>query len=116
VLTETGRLRFVEPLECPTEEVVHQHATIELATRPNLATFTVGVIAAAAGGVMLTSGLFSREPAGSPYTYLGLGGAVVGLPLAIGPWLGESRRGLGRPAIPVWCAGRGRASRAASAR
>ncbi len=89
VLTETGRLRFVEPLECPTEEVVHQHATIEVATRPNLATFTVGVIAAVAGGVMLTSGLFSREPAGSPYTYLGLGGAVVGLPLAIGPWLGD---------------------------
>src|SRR3954454_19565654 len=49
-LTDAGRLRFVEPLECPTEEIVHQHATIEIATRPNLATFTVGVIAAAAGG------------------------------------------------------------------
>ena len=89
VLTEAGRLRFVEPLECPTEEIVHQHATIEIATRPNLATFAVGVIAAAAGGVMLTTGLFAREPTGSPYTYLGLGGAVAGLPLVIGPWLGD---------------------------
>jgi hypothetical protein len=88
-LTDAGRLRFVEPLECPTEEVVHQHATIEISTRPNLATFTVGVLAAAAGGVMLATGLLSREPAGSPYSYLGLGGASVGLPLAIGPWLGD---------------------------
>jgi hypothetical protein len=87
--TETGRLRFVEPLECPTEEVVHQRSTIEIATRPNLATFTVGVIAAAAGGVMLTSGLFSRDPAGSPYTYLGAASAGVALPFVIGPWLGN---------------------------
>src|SRR4051812_13569782 len=89
VLTDAGRLRFVEPLECPTEEVVHQHATIEIAARPNLATFTVGVIAAAAGGVMLTTGLFSHPPSGSPYTYLGLAGVGTGLPLAIGPWLGD---------------------------
>jgi hypothetical protein len=88
-LTDAGRLRFVEPLECPTEEVVHQHATIEVAIRPNLATFTVGVIAAAAGGVMLTNGLLSHEPSGSPYTYLGLAGIGAGLPLAIGPWLGD---------------------------
>jgi hypothetical protein len=88
-LTDAGRLRFVEPLECPTEEVVDQHATIEVAVRPNLATFTVGVIAAAAGGVMLTTGLFSHEPSGSPYTYLGLAGVAAGLPLAIGPWLGD---------------------------
>src|SRR3954470_17741691 len=47
-LTDAGPLRFVEPLECPTEEVVHQHATIEISTRPNPATFTVGVLAAAA--------------------------------------------------------------------
>lgn len=89
VLTDAGRLRFVEPLECPTEEIVHQHATIEVAIRPNLATFTVGVIATAAAGVMLTTGLFSREPSGSPYTYLGLAGALAGLPLTIGPWLGD---------------------------
>jgi len=89
VWTETGRLRFVEPLECPAEEVVHQRSTIEVATRPNLATFTVGVIAAAAGGVMLTSALFSRDPGGSPYTYLGAASAGVALPFAIGPWLGN---------------------------
>lgn len=89
VLGDAGRLRFVEPLECPTEEVVHRRATIELATRPDLATFTVGVIAAAAGGVMLTTGLFSSRPAASAYTYLGLAGAGTGVPLAVGPWLGN---------------------------
>jgi hypothetical protein len=89
VWTDAGGLRFVEPLECPTEEILRQHATIELATRPNLATFTVGVIAAAAGGILLTTGLFSDRPGASPYTYLGLAGAGVGLPFAIGPWLGD---------------------------
>src|ERR1044071_3106180 len=87
VLGDAGRLRFVEPLECPTEEIVHRRATVELATRPNLATFSVGVIAAAVGGVALITGLLSSRPGASAYTYLGLGGAGVGLPLAIGPWL-----------------------------
>jgi len=45
VLSETGKLRFVEPLECPTERVVSSTTAIEVATRPNLATFVVGVIA-----------------------------------------------------------------------
>ena len=87
--TDTGRLRFVEPLECPTEDVVHRRRAIETATRPNLATFTVGVIAAAAGGVMLTSGLFARDPGGNPYTFLGAASAGAALPFAIGPWLGN---------------------------
>jgi hypothetical protein len=89
VATDAGVLRFVEPLDCPTELRVRQKATIEIAIRPNLATFAVGVLAAAAGGVMLTTGLFANRPAASPYTYLGLAGAGVGLPLAIGPWLGN---------------------------
>ena len=89
VWTQTGQLRFVEPLTCPTEEIIRQHATIEVVTRPNLATFTVGVIAAALGGVMLTSGLFSSQPGSNLYTYGGLAGVGVGLPFAIGPWLGN---------------------------
>lgn len=89
VLTEAGRVRFVEPLECPTEEIIRQRTTTEIALRPNLATFTVGVIAAAVGGVMLTSGLFSTSPGGNPYTYLGGAGLAVGLPFAIGPWIGN---------------------------
>jgi hypothetical protein len=91
VLTEAGRLRFIEPLECPTEDIVRQRTTIEVVTRPNLATFTVGVIAATVGGVMLTSGLFSRHPGTSPYTYIGVAGTGVGIPLAIGPWLGDRK-------------------------
>lgn len=89
ILAEAGRLRFIEPLECPTEDIVRQELTTEVGSRPNLATFTVGVIAAAVGGVMLTTGLFSKQPGTSPYTYIGLAGAGVGLPFAIGPWLGN---------------------------
>jgi len=87
--TDAGQLRFVEPLECPSEELVRQHTTVETAVRPNLATFTVGVIAAAVSGVMLTSGLFSDDRGSNAYTYLGLTGLAVGLPFAIGPWLGN---------------------------
>jgi hypothetical protein len=88
-LTEAGRLRFIEPLECPTEEIVRRATSVEVVTRPNLATFTVGVIAATVGGVLLTSGLFSSHAGSSPSTYVGLAGVAVGLPLAIGPWLGD---------------------------
>jgi hypothetical protein len=87
--TDAGQLRFIEPLECPTEEIVRQHTTTERATRPNLATFTVGVIATTVGGVMLTSALFSKTPGTNPLTYAGLAGVGVGLPLAIGPWIGN---------------------------
>lgn len=89
VVTEAGGLRFIEPLECPTEDIARQHTTIELVTRPNLATFTVGVIATAVGGVMLASGLFSDDPGASAFTYLGAASAGVGLPFLIGPWLGN---------------------------
>jgi hypothetical protein len=100
VLADGGRLRFIEPLECPTEEIIRQDLTTEVEIRPNLATFTVGVIAATIGGVMLTSGLFSDEPGTSPYTYIGLAGIGVGLPFAIGPWIGNGTKlsaGTGRP-------------------
>jgi len=88
IWTPAGQLRFVEPLECPSEERVRQTTAIETAIRPNLATFTVGLIASALGGVMLTSGLFSAQSS-NLYTYGGLAGVGVGLPLAIGPWLGN---------------------------
>jgi hypothetical protein len=104
VMTDAGRLRFIEPLECPTEDIVRQRTTLEVVTRPNLATFTVGVIAATVGGVMLTSGLFSDHPGTSPYTYIGLAGIGIGGPLAIGPWIGdrtELRPGTGEASEPV---------------
>jgi hypothetical protein len=89
VWTELGALRFVEPLDCPSEEIVRQHTAVETEVRPNLATFTVGVITAAASGVMLTSGLLATDRGSSPYTYVGLAGLGVGLPLVIGPWIGN---------------------------
>jgi len=88
-LTDAGRLRFVEPLECPTEDIIHQRSTVEVAIRPNLATFTVGVLAIAAGGLLLTAGLFANRPGASPYTYAGLASGGVGAPLTVGPWLGQ---------------------------
>ncbi len=87
--TPAGQLRFIEPLECPTEDVARQRTTIEVATRPNLATFTVGMVATAVGSLALINGLFATRPGASPYSYLGVAGLGVGLPLAIGPWIGD---------------------------
>jgi hypothetical protein len=88
VLGDAGALRFVEPLECPTEELVAAHTTTEIATRPNLATFVVGVVATAAGGVLAVRGAFGDA---GPATYAGIAGVAVGLPLAIGPFTGNHK-------------------------
>lgn len=88
VLSEAGTLRFVEPLECPTEEIVTSVTTIEVATGPNLATFVVGVIATAVGGVMTVRGV-TGDGTRDPVMYAGAAGLAIGLPLAIGPWLGH---------------------------
>lgn len=123
VLTDAGQLRFVIALECPTDELVGQHTTVEVATRPNLATFTVGVLAMAAGGVLLTGGLFSDKPASSPLTYVGATSLAVGVPFAIGPWLGNRRivrdsdsdpPPLRRPGPPEPCGERALAARRAT--
>lgn len=87
VLTESGTLRFVEPLECPTDELVTNRMTHETEIGPNLATFVVGVIATAAGGILTVRGVTGDDS--NAYTYGGLAGLAVGLPLAIGPWLGN---------------------------
>jgi len=87
VLTDAGMLRFVEPLECPTEEVVETISGTEISTRPNLATFVVGVITASVGGVLAVRGLTSSDRS-NPATFAGIGALGVGLPFAIGPWIG----------------------------
>ena len=90
VLADTGRLRFVEPLECPTEEMVTDQRAIEIERGPNLATFIVGVIATAAGGILMIRGASDIDGAANPFTYLGAASLAVGLPLTIGPWIGNT--------------------------
>jgi len=88
VLTDAGTLRFVEPLECPTEEVVTEQRALETVRGPNLATFVVGVIATAVGGVMLVRGA-NDDDAANPFTFAGAAAVAAGLPFAIGPWIGN---------------------------
>jgi hypothetical protein len=89
IVLADGALRFVEPLVCPSDEVVEVEPEIQLARRPNLATFVVGVIATAAGAVGAVSAASGDDPGGNPLTYVGAGVFVAGLPFAIGPWLGN---------------------------
>jgi hypothetical protein len=121
VVTEAGALRFVEPLECPTEEVVTETRAIETTTGPNLATFVVGVIATAVGGIMLVRGANDDEGAGNPFTYAGAGLAGVGLPFVVGPWLGNGTelRALAdapvrRPGLAKPCGERGLVAKSAT--
>ena len=83
-----GVLRFVEPLECPTEHVVATQNSTEIITGPNIATFIVGVIATSVGAIVLAKGSFDRDA-----LLIGGGatGLVVGGPLAVGPWLDNTR-------------------------
>lgn len=89
VLADDGSLRFVEPLECPTEELVPQATTSEIRTEPNLAAVVVGVVAGTVGAILTVRGAFDHEPASSPYLYGGLAGLAVGVPLSIGPFIGN---------------------------
>ena len=123
VLTDAGSLRFVEPLDCPSDEIVTQTAATEIETRPNLAAFIVGIIATAAGGLMTVRGLSDDHRGSSPFTYVGIGLVGGGLPLAIGPWIGtgtELRPIAGtippvrRPGKPEPCGERAVAARAAT--
>lgn len=86
VVDDAGRFRFVEPLFCATTTTVVSHRALERSRRPNMATFVVGIIATAAGAIALVNGIGSSS---EPLTYGGAAGLVVGLPLAIGPWVGR---------------------------
>ncbi len=102
VLTDAGMLRFVEALECPTEELIDQQQTIETHRDPNLAAFVVGIAATAVGAIVFTAAALGKDPSGSPLLYAGGLGLVVGLPLAVGPWVGGTTDlELGKPLPPV---------------
>jgi hypothetical protein len=67
---------------------VPQTTTSEVRTEPNLATVVVGIVASTVGGILTVRGAFDKDPGSSPYLYGGVAGLAVGLPFAIGPFLG----------------------------
>ncbi len=85
-VTAAGRLRFATPLVCAADLMVDVETADEITTRPNLATFVVGIVLTVAGGVGLVTGLADGKDAAAGAGAVGL---AVGLPLAIGPWLGN---------------------------
>ncbi len=123
-LTDAGLLRFIEPLTCPTEDVIAQVSGTEIEVKPNLATFVVGVVATSIGAIASIRGLSDDDPAGSPFTYAGLGMLAAGLPFAVGPWLGtrtalvpgEPRPPIRTPGHAEACGERPLAARAATLR
>lgn len=100
IVDDGGHLRFVEPLACPTMVVTTAERAVEITTSPNLATFVVGVIATAVGGVLAVRGVTDRDGAANPFTYAGAALVVGGAPLAVGPWLGTGTELRALPAGP----------------
>jgi len=89
-LDADGRFRFVVPYVCRMETVTEMASFDVERRKPNPATLVVGVIATALGVVAGASGLGAAEPGRDPLTYVGVGGVVGGLPLVIGPLVGNS--------------------------
>lgn len=85
-IDDAGALRFIEPLDCPGQEVVEQDEVITRSTRPNLATVVVGIIVTAAGGIATARGGIGGD---GGITLAGVAGLAVGVPLAVGPFLGD---------------------------
>ena len=83
---DDGKLRFIEPLDCASDEIVEQDVVLTTAIKPNIATFVVGVIATAAGGIATARGAVGGD---NGITAIGVGTLVVALPFAIGPMLGD---------------------------
>lgn len=97
VLVDTdGWMRFVAPLRCQVEVKVEVERSETVTTRPNLATFVVGVVATAAGAIALWTGIASDDPGGSPATWGGVVGIGGGLTFAIGPWIGNGEEDVAR--------------------
>ena len=90
MVTEAGRLRFVEPLVCGYDTVTELAGFDVERTKPNAATLIVGVLATAAGVVMGVRGLSSDDPGGAPLTYVGAASVAIGVPLVIGPLVGNA--------------------------
>ena len=89
-VSEDGRFRFVTPFVCATQSVTDMAVFDVERRRPNVATLVVGVIAASLSAVATVSALSDDDPGGSPLAYVGPAGLAVGLPLAIGPMIGNS--------------------------
>lgn len=88
-VTDAGRLRFIEPLVCRYQTVTDLASFDVERVRPNAAILIVGVVATALGVVATATGLSSDDVAGSPLTYAGIAGIGAGLPLVIGPLVGN---------------------------
>ena len=100
---DAGVLRFVEPLECPTERTSEIQNSTEVITGPNIATFVVGMIATSFGAIALAKGSFDRD---TPFIIAGAAGLAAGLPLTIGPRLDNTHElRAGAPSAAITTAG-----------
>ena len=90
-VTPVGTLRFFSPAMCMSDFISTQKTYRTVTKSPNMATIVVGLITTSLGIVFTVSELSGEDPGGSPTTYLGATAALAGLPLVVGPFVGNTK-------------------------
>lgn len=88
-ITDTGKWRFEVPLICDGQEFIELTNSAKLRSKPNVATFVVGILATAIGGVATVSSWSSDGRDANPLSYAGPLSIATGGILMVGPWIGN---------------------------
>ena len=84
-----GKFAFVEPLVCDVPEQTELENSTQVTARPNMGVLVVGIVATSLGIIGMAAAGAGHDPGGDPLLYAGIAGAAVGLPLVIGPLIGN---------------------------
>jgi hypothetical protein len=90
-VTDRGRWRFEVPLMCTAQQYVEFQNNEIVTTEPNMATFVVGIVAGAVGGVLTARGVLSEFNRNNPLNYAGPIALATGVSLVAGPWFGNGQ-------------------------
>jgi hypothetical protein len=88
-ISDQGRWRFEVPLQCSAQEFVELTNNEKIHTRPNVATFVVGIVVATLGGVVAARGFLNDNSGSDPLSYAGPMAVATGTAFMIGPWFGN---------------------------
>ena len=84
-----GKFAFVEPLVCDVPEQSELENSTQVTSRPNMGVLVVGIVATTLGIVGMAAAGAGHDPGSDPLLYAGMVGVAGGLPLFIGPLLGN---------------------------
>jgi hypothetical protein len=96
-VSDRGRWRFEVPLMCIAQQYVEFQNNEIVTTKPNMATFVVGIVAGAVGSVLTARGVLSDFNRQNPLNYLGPLSLATGVSFMAGPWFGNGQTDVSGP-------------------